>query len=371
MMDKVPEITLDKTEFTPLYYQLKEGIKREILNGNLSSGTKLLSEPELAEKYQVSRVTIRKALQELKREKLLVQYPGKGTFVAKRDKDIEKKTFALIIPTVGHVYEQQSSMIVKMLQEQGHLTMVIDGSDYVEYPDRQENILSSIVDKGIDGIVIDALGIFPFELFGKYQQKIPRAVFMNRCEYDYHGAADYVLTDMELGGYLVTRHLMDRGYRTIMLDTHNPTIIKKKSPSYELTDHYRFIKGYRKALEEAGLKDKVNFCSYPDKNFKKLLTGKKPPQAIICSSDSRALGIIKCCRELGIKVPEDVAVTGYFDTPWCQLFDTTITSVSIQEQAIAEQVIEFLLSPRSDSNKDRRVIIEPQLIVRDSSGAES
>ena len=73
---------LDNESSVPLYKQLKEIIKEEISRGTYKRGQKIPPEVELQETYHISRITIRKALQELTDEKILERRRGKGTFVA-------------------------------------------------------------------------------------------------------------------------------------------------------------------------------------------------------------------------------------------------------------------------------------------------
>lgn len=75
---------LDVNNTIPLYLQLKEIIKNEIITHKYLSGEKLPTEPELCETYQVSRITVRKAVEELCKEGMLEKKQGKGTFVKQR-----------------------------------------------------------------------------------------------------------------------------------------------------------------------------------------------------------------------------------------------------------------------------------------------
>ncbi len=68
---------------TPLYLQLKQILWQEILDGRWEDGQKIPTENVLVEQYQVSRVTVRKAVSELVKEGYLTRHPGKGTFVSK------------------------------------------------------------------------------------------------------------------------------------------------------------------------------------------------------------------------------------------------------------------------------------------------
>ncbi|RRJ64080.1 GntR family transcriptional regulator [Paenibacillus oralis] len=66
----------------PLYIQLKKAIQSNIFNGMFQQGEKIPTETELSERYNVSRITVRKAVEELVQEGYLTKRQGKGTFVS-------------------------------------------------------------------------------------------------------------------------------------------------------------------------------------------------------------------------------------------------------------------------------------------------
>lgn len=74
-------IDLNRNDILPLYEQVKMHILSLIENGELNPGDKLASEKDLENKFNVSRVTVRRALQELVHEERIVRVPGKGSFV--------------------------------------------------------------------------------------------------------------------------------------------------------------------------------------------------------------------------------------------------------------------------------------------------
>jgi len=75
--------TVVKTGFVPYYYHLKEILHKSIKGEELKPGHSLPAERELCSKYQVSRITVRKALDLLMQEGLIYREQGRGTFVAK------------------------------------------------------------------------------------------------------------------------------------------------------------------------------------------------------------------------------------------------------------------------------------------------
>lgn len=74
---------LDKNSVLPIYYQLAKIIEKEICEGRINPGEALPAEHELAEKYEISRMTVRRAISELINAGMLYAQKGKGTFVAK------------------------------------------------------------------------------------------------------------------------------------------------------------------------------------------------------------------------------------------------------------------------------------------------
>lgn len=81
-MTQISQLELNHTGPVPLYLQIKEWIRQQIVSGAWPSHYKLKAEADLAVELGVSRGTIRKALAELIAERLLVQTHGRGTFVA-------------------------------------------------------------------------------------------------------------------------------------------------------------------------------------------------------------------------------------------------------------------------------------------------
>ncbi len=81
MNDKLPPLTPFAP--VPLYNQLKDLLRTQILEGTYTAGSRMPSESELGELFGVSRITVRQALGDLQKEGLIFKIHGKGTFVTK------------------------------------------------------------------------------------------------------------------------------------------------------------------------------------------------------------------------------------------------------------------------------------------------
>jgi GntR family transcriptional regulator len=88
---------------TPLYHQLYRFLRNTIVDGRLNHGSRMPTEKELSREFGVSRITSRRAMEELAREGLVVRQPGKGTFVS-----FKRKASPVHAPMVGMLQEIES-----------------------------------------------------------------------------------------------------------------------------------------------------------------------------------------------------------------------------------------------------------------------
>lgn len=80
---ELPMPTITRDSPVPLYYQLKQRLARRIANGEWGSGDMLPTELQLQEQYEVSRITVRRALAELELEGKITRFRGRGTFISR------------------------------------------------------------------------------------------------------------------------------------------------------------------------------------------------------------------------------------------------------------------------------------------------
>ncbi|MDP2971152.1 MAG: GntR family transcriptional regulator, partial [Deltaproteobacteria bacterium] len=97
----------------PIYYQIKQTIKNWIINKKFSLGEKIPSENELAEKFNVSRLTIRQAIPQLIQEGFLQSRRGKGTFVTENENLINRFNLETIGFMDALFYQQISKIKIK------------------------------------------------------------------------------------------------------------------------------------------------------------------------------------------------------------------------------------------------------------------
>ena len=94
-------VTIQTAAFSPLYQQIKALILQSLLGGEWKPGEVIPSEMELAARFRVSQGTVRKAVDELAADNLLVRRQGKGTFVATHAEALVQYRFLKLVPDEG------------------------------------------------------------------------------------------------------------------------------------------------------------------------------------------------------------------------------------------------------------------------------
>jgi len=89
--------------------------------------------------------------------------------------------------------------------------------------------------------------------------------------------------------------------------------------------------------------------------------------AIVCVNDFMAVGAMREIRDRGLRVPEDISVTGFDNVKLAQFCYPALTSVHIPRDQVGQIICDSLI-PTANSRPETEICIDPELVVRDSSG---
>jgi len=113
--------------FSPLYQQIKALIMQSLQTGEWKPGELIPSEVELAYRYKVSQGTVRKAIDELSADNLVVRRQGKGTFVATHHEARVQFRFLRLMPDAGDANQPENQILeVKRLRGPAEVARVLD-----------------------------------------------------------------------------------------------------------------------------------------------------------------------------------------------------------------------------------------------------
>lgn len=91
------------------------------------------------------------------------------------------------------------------------------------------------------------------------------------------------------------------------------------------------------------------------------------PTAVVCVNDYMAIGALRAVRSRGLSVPDDISVTGFDNIEFSEFTNPALTTVNIPRKAIGHMAVEALL--KTDDKPGREIVIEPELVLRDSTGS--
>ncbi len=163
----------------------------------------------------------------------------------------------------------------------------------------------------------------------------------------------------------VTQHLIDRGHRRIACIS---------APENLMFCYYR-MDGYKRAMEKDGLcfsEDMVAIGDLTQQGGRQaahqLLNLSPPPTAIVVCNDLMALGAYKAAHEQNLVIGQDIAITGFDDIPLAEHAHPPLTTVHQPIYQIGTTICRTLIQlVRQEELEERHVLLEPQLIVRESS----
>ena len=170
----------------------------------------------------------------------------------------------------------------------------------------EKKYINSLVEKQVDGIILSPCGVSDTHIEDAVSSGIP-VVFITRRLPNID--ADYIKFDDIDGGYKITKHLIDCGYKRICAIGRDVYDVNFKNR----------LAGYKRAMEEAGLEYSELDCSYGDAsmssgyNAMRLFCERNTakPDAVYASTSMIAAGVIQYCNEKKIVIPGDIALASF------------------------------------------------------------
>lgn len=264
----------------------------------------------------------------------------------------------------GHFYSIVLKAIVEEAKNLGYSSIM----NYFE--DMHMDIPECIIDRKVAGILIVGK-ISDMNLQKLKSIGIPIVLVDFTSLYD---SCDCILTHNKQGGYMMTSYIIQRGYQKIGFFG---------DLNYSLSFQDRFL-GYKLALMNHniihGFNDedyihKYSFLENIEKyvlnhrtdEIEKILQSKELPEVLICANDSNAFIVIQAFMNLGIKVPENIGVTGFDDTPLAAKFNPPLTTMQVQKESMGKEAVHRLIDRIQRKDYIQKTeLLSAQIIKRSS-----
>mgnify|MGYP001793349666 FL=1 len=372
--DSLPTLDRLVSRAGPKHKQILEILQERIRSGAITPGGRFPTDADLVREFGVSRPTVARAVGELERAGLVDRRRGAGTFV-RPPAQPSGRTFGLLIPGLGRteIFEPICGEIARCAQTSEH--SLLWGSDGKRHGLEQDDAQSALsqceryIDYGVAGVFFAPVEMAEAgrEINERIVERLSAAgvsiILLDRDLVDYpdRSSFDLVGIDNRRAGWLVGRHLIERGVRRVMFVAR---------PNSAVTIDAR-EDGLRAATAASDQADVTSVRVDPaDRDQISRLIGTHKPDAFVCGNDATAARLLHTLDAIGVAVPDTALVAGFDDVKYAELLRVPLTTVHqpCEElgQIAYQTMLERLASPKMPT---RDVLVQCQLVPRASTGA--
>ncbi|MGG6313931.1 LacI family DNA-binding transcriptional regulator [Paenibacillus macerans] len=249
-----------------------------------------------------------------------------------------------------------------VIEQYGYLLILLDTKNRLE---EEQRAIQTLREKYADGMIMVSFHFCEENIAAINRLDAP-VVLTNK--YESASGNDrfrYVYVDTYQGIKDTVGHFASQGLRRIAY---------VGGRLREQTGQERY-QGYRDGMEEAGLSledDWVREGDYTEQGGYSaglsLLSGSRLPEAVVCANDLMAYGFLSACEEKGVRVPDDLLISGMDNLSLSSRIHPKLTSVSLQAEEIGRMAAQMLVQRmHGETQPIDNVKLLPELIVRESS----
>jgi len=274
------------------------------------------------------------------------------------------QTIGVVVTTIADPFIAE---VVQGIESTAHgfgYSVILASSNHE--PEREIGAVEMLRSKRVDGIIVTSSRVGAVYLDHLEGVGVPIVLINNHREES--GPYTYSIgVDNQHGGYLATRHLIDRGRRRIAYITGRAN---------HSSDVGR-CEGYQRALAEAGIALDPALNAAGDGRSEggevaiaQLLGLHEPPTGVFCYNDMTAIGVLRAARRAGRRVPHDLAVVGFDDIPFAAYVQPALTTVAQPKAEMGQKAVEMaldLVGRAGPSEPLDNIVVRGHLIVRESS----
>ena len=273
-------------------------------------------------------------------------------------------TLGVIVPHIdGHFFALVMKGVEAVANKAGYNVMLCQSNE--DYVHEQKNI-ETLINAQVDGILVSlARTTRDFKHFEKVRKRDIPLVFFDRILEGVDVSA--VVLDDYQGGYQSVKHLLDQGCRRIAHfgGPQHLNIYKNRYAGYcqALHDHNIPFEKDLVVFNDMTLEDGI-------RGMKQLLNLPQRPDAVFSASDFSIVGALQVLKERKLRIPFDMALSGFSNETFTSLTEPQLTSVDQHCEEMGGAAVRLLLEmvqERTRQLSPRKIVLQPQLLPRESS----
>lgn len=273
------------------------------------------------------------------------------------------RLIGIVLTEIAHIYwSAMLAGIEESAHEFGYGVVISSAGNSAE---AQNRYVSMFLKQKIDGLLLNPASVDSRTI--QRWKSLPCPVIM--LDRTYPGL-DFplVAVDNALGARMAVEHLLELGHRKIGFVSWSMANLGNRRERFE---------GYQAALRAAGIEPDpryVRFCqeSWDDGVLETvaLFAGEDAPTAVFSANAELNLQVLAGLKQLGLRVPEDVSVVGFDDSPWDPLLEPALTTVATPPYQLGKLAAHLLCEAIENGThlqrSERR--LKPHLVIRASAG---
>lgn len=355
----------------PKHRRIFDALMRDIVDGRYQPGQKFPSEAALVKRFGASRITVGRAVRDLRQNGLIDRVPGSGTWVRGSGRTVDGSLmFGLLIPNLGEteIFEPICQAIAQSPDAAGHALL------WGQATAGEEPVLAlcrQYVRRSVSGVFFA-----PLEMAGGAdainrralkeltQAGIPVVLLDRRPELPaFAHRYDLIGIDNRRAGFLAGEHLARAGALRIgfvSIEHQAATVALRRA-------------GFHDALSAHGLtsEGELTFDSRTDEGVAARWKAGRF-DGFVCANDRVAGRLMHFLLARGIRIPADVRIVGIDDVNYASLLPVPLTTIHQPCRDIGEAALRVMLERIGrPAMSARDVLLECSLVVRQSCGAAS
>lgn len=365
-------VKLQRNGHETLVAQVTEHLRNLILRGVLFEGERLPPSKDMAAKLNVSYRTMELSLKPLTEAKLIKRTP-RGTFVngyspAHEASEVKSSTIGVLFHTRAEQQRLYKRKVVAGIQDVLDVNPHKFSLELYNCEELKEQYGSAWLEefnsRTMDALIVDKEGTYDAVAVRIIENSAVPHVFINCVLGTHQNQALWIAPDFSNGMFKIVQMLLDKGHRRIaLLQSHH-----SYRPNSYMRDGYRvgmelFEVPVAPELMVHSLFSEADITAALDN----LLALAKSPTAIACGSDTIAWQVLKYLQTKRIRVPEDIAVTGFNNYDLAEFCTPPLTTVDVPMRQLGQLAARSVLGALNGTRMENGIKLLPvTLIIRQS-----
>lgn len=263
------------------------------------------------------------------------------------------KTIGLVVSDISNPFFAQVARLLEDEASKYGYTVLFGSSD--EDADKMGTVTSSLINKGVDGLIIVPCENSESYIATLVKNNVPIVLF-DRYFPDIN--VSYVAFNNFNGAYTATRHLLDSGYKAPCMVAYDINLIHMKER----------IRGYKKAMEDAGKKRAANVIylkfDAPRKSADRLLPRMidSKTDAFVFATNMISLACLYTLKDMGQAVIGKIGLAGFDGNPAFDFFGSPISYVQQPVDILVQKALKILIENITNGNTVQSVLAEGDFI---------